>query len=92
MRLLTEEEVPLSANVQFAHNPELSGTCSVQRPLSARETMNRAKAITARSATAQSPACIGQIFIGCSSTERETTETTIMCPLKIRLKNISILT
>ena len=54
----------MSANVHFAHNPALNGTRSVLRPLSARETMNRAKAVAARTVTGQSPACSGQIFIG----------------------------
>lgn len=54
----------MSADVHFAHNPELSGTRSVLRPLSARETMNRANAIAARTVAASSPACAGQIFIG----------------------------
>jgi len=62
--LLSVEEVPLSADVQFAHNPELNGTRSVLRPLSARETMSRAIAVAARMEPPQSVAYTGQIFIG----------------------------
>ena len=53
--LLSVEEVPLSADVHFAHNPELNGTRSVLRPLSARETMSRAKAVAARMETPGNP-------------------------------------
>ena len=56
-------EIPLTANIHFAHNPELSGTRSVLRPLSARETMDRAKALAVLTVAASSPACTGQVFI-----------------------------
>jgi hypothetical protein len=54
----------LIANVHQAHNPSLNQTRSVLRPLSARETMGRAKALAARNSKISPVACSGQIFVG----------------------------
>ncbi|WP_170300112.1 T6SS phospholipase effector Tle1-like catalytic domain-containing protein [Pseudoduganella buxea] len=54
----------MNANIEFAHNPELSKTRSVLRPLTARENMLRAKALSARTNVSQKLACSGQVFAG----------------------------
>lgn len=50
--------------IQAAYNPDLFESRSVLRPLSNKETMQRAKAICASRPVQKSLACTGQIFIG----------------------------
>jgi hypothetical protein len=50
--------------IQAAHNPDLFNSRSVLRPLSNKETMQRAAAICAARPSPKSLACTGQIFIG----------------------------
>jgi hypothetical protein len=55
----------MTANIiQPAFNPDLENTRSVRRPLTNKETMQRANAICAGRPSAKSLACTGQIFVG----------------------------
>jgi hypothetical protein len=57
-------EGQLTAEVQFAHNPEINNTRSVVRPLSSREIMQQAKAVSAQYSDKSVQKCSGQIFVG----------------------------
>ena len=57
-------EVQLTADIQFAHNPEINNTRSSIRPLSSREIIQRAKAVSAQHSDKTVLSCCGQIFLG----------------------------
>lgn len=54
----------MTVNIQPAKNPELFSTRSRFRPLSAMETMQRVKALTAVKSKEEVMRCSGQVFIG----------------------------
>lgn len=54
----------MTAEVQFAHNPEINNTRSLVRPLSSREIMQQAKAVSAQYSEKSVLKCCGQIFVG----------------------------
>jgi len=57
-------EAQLTVEVQFAYNPEINNTRSLVRPLSPREVMQQAKAVSAQYSEQSVLKCCGQVFIG----------------------------
>lgn len=54
----------MTVEVQFAHNPEINNTRSLVRPLSPREIMQQAKAVSAQFSEKSVLKCCGQVFVG----------------------------